>query len=518
MDRFTGIIDGTKSGWNKMDTKKRGTMITLLIGIILIGSILTYYTQKVNYVTLFRDLELQDAGNIVNDLETRKVAYKLENDSRDILVDEKMIGEYRLQLAMSGMMPENSTGFEIFDDIGLMVTDEDRKIMYQRALTGELQRSIMSLEAVNAAKVHLMMPEKSIFETEQKKASASVIIDLNPSQKFTDDMVRGIAALIAGAVDNLPEENIQVIDSKGNLLSSALQSGGNLSAIDVLDTYEKVRDDFEKKIEANLYELLGSAYGKEKIKVSVYADLDFDSEEITAITYENPVTRSDQISISGSNDNVELVTGGNIDDNISNVIGNEDGNNSTYERIVNNELSTSTKTTIKAPGKVMKLTTSIIYDGNLLESDITRIQNIAATATGFNIERGDLISVEGVQFDRTYEEQIKKELEAIKLAEEATQSEADKYGGYLGIGLRALGGIILLVLISLIISSKRKSSKADKAFNEKLAMDISINQSVSRVEESLVVKPDSKGSMAQKYAKDNPELAADLIKAWIKDW
>ena len=260
MEKITEIIDGAKNGWNKIDTKKKIALVSVFVIVILIASIFTYVSKKTNYVVLFRNLELEDAGNIISDLESKKMSYKLENDGRDILIDEKQVDKYRLQLAMDGMMPENSTGFEIFDDVGLMATDEDRKIMYQRAIAGELQRSIMSLDVVNSAKVHLMIPEKTIFESETKESSASVIIDIKPSQKVTNEMIKGIAALISGAVDNLPEANVQIIDSKGNLLSGILkEENDDVSSLDVLDKYQKIQEGFERKLESNVYNLLGSA-------------------------------------------------------------------------------------------------------------------------------------------------------------------------------------------------------------------------------------------------------------------
>lgn len=517
MDSVKSTLDGAKNGWNKIDSKKRVTMLTFVTGIILIVSILTYNSNKVNYVTLFSDLELQDAGIIVNDLETKKIKYKLESNGRNILIDDDIVDEYRLQLAMDGMMPESSTGFEIFDDTGLMVTDEDRQIMYQRALTGELQRSIMSLEAINSAKVHLVMPVKSIFETEQKEASASIIIDIHPSQKVTEDMIKGIASLVSGAVDNMPLENIQVIDSKGNLLSGFLNQDESLTAMDVMNQYQTVRSQFQSEIESNLNHLLGSAFGREKIKVSVLADLDFDSEESTIIAYSNPLARSEQISASGSNIDVQQVTGGNIDDNISNVTDSVDGDGSTYSKTLNNELSTETITSIKAPGKVNRLTTSVIYDGKLSDENLKKIQSIVASATGYDIERGDLISVEGIEFDTEYEEQIQAELDAIRLEEEANKSIFGEYSEYITLALRALGIITLITLIILSIRNMKKKRQADKIFQEQLSTGTIINQTIKGIDEELVIEPDNKGFKAQKYAKENPELAADLIKAWMKD-
>lgn len=516
MEKITEILDGAKSGWNKISTTKRVTMGVLFLSIILFVSIFTYFTQKVNYATLFRNLEIQDAGNIVNDLEIKKIKYKLENSGKDILIDEKIIDKYRLQLAMDGMMPENSTGFEIFDNVGLMATDDDRKIMYQRALTGELQRSIMSLEVINSAKVHLMLPQKSIFDINDREASASVIVDLKPNQKVSNDMILGIAALVSGAVDNLPEQNIQIIDSKGNLLSSILQQNDNLNTLDVMSRYQTIRDEFEQKIESNLYDLLGSAYGKDKIKVSVYADLDFDSEESTLITYDNPVIRSDHLTISGNDVDVSQVTGGSIDDNISNVVGGKVGDGSTYERITNNELSTQTKNIIKSPGKVNKLTTSVIYDGNLSADALSKIQSIVATATGYDSDRGDLISIEGVVFDKSYEKKLQEELDAVRL-DDANNTGIKGLSKYIPNALRGLGIIILITLIIAVLSNKKKSTKKDIVYNAPNINNMDIGEIFNGNIDELEVKTDENQSKALKYAKENPETTAELIKTWIKE-
>ncbi|MBC8588325.1 flagellar basal-body MS-ring/collar protein FliF [Paratissierella segnis] len=513
MEKITEIIDGAKNGWNKIDTKKKIALVSVFVIVILIASIFTYVSKKTNYVVLFRNLELEDAGNIISDLESKKMSYKLENDGRDILIDEKQVDKYRLQLAMDGMMPENSTGFEIFDDVGLMATDEDRKIMYQRAIAGELQRSIMSLDVVNSAKVHLMIPEKTIFESEAKESSASVIIDIKPSQKVTNEMIKGIAALISGAVDNLPEANVQIIDSKGNLLSGILkEENDDVSSLDVLDKYQKIQEGFERKLESNVYNLLGSALGQEKIKVSVYADLDFDAEETTTITYENPVIRSEEIKATGPNVNT-FVGGGNIDDNISNVTAGENGDNSTYERSVNNELSQETKTTIKAPGKVNRMTTSVVYDGNLTEAEIEKIQNLVATATGYDFDRGDLISVESISFDKSYQDEVAKELEDIRSKEE----KKALYGNYIAWGLRIAGIVVLLVLGRAILVKKKPKEEVSVEEDNMEDTNINIDQIFDGTEEVMEIEDDTKKLTAEKYAKENPELAADLIKAWLKE-
>lgn len=523
MDRAKEILEGVKGGWNNLSKKKKIGMIGIIVALLLSVTLITHFSQNTNYVTLFNELDPADAGTIVNDLEAKKIKYELENQGRKILIDEKHIDTYRLQLAMEGNMPENSPGFEMFDDIGLMATDEDRKIMYQRALTGELQKSIMSLEAINTAKVHLVMSEKSIFETKASDASASVIVDLNPEHKINKDMIQGIASLVSGAVENLPEENIQIIDSKGNVLSNILRED-TMSSMDLLNQYQSVREDYEVKMESNLMDLLGSIFGRDKIKVMVYADLDFDGEESTLTRYEDPVVRSEQLYVSGDEINTQDVTGGNIGDNTSNVIDSVTGEGSTYNRTINNELTTETTNTIKAPGKVNRLTTSVVYDGNLSQARINQIENIVATATGFDEARGDTINVDGIVFDQTYQNRLEAELEEMRREGEATGLIEGLYNEYRE--LINIGLIILLlsaiVTFGIVRLRARRRRKEELAFVEQLPAygeDGGLEDQIRNLDiaAELEIKDDTEQIKAKNYAKENPEIAADLIRAWMKN-
>lgn len=520
MENVKTKLNEAKEGWKKISTRKKITMIVLISSMVLFASLYSNFVNKSNYVTLFTNLEFADAGNIVSDLELKGIDYKLEENGTKILIDEKKVDKYRIQLAMDGNMPENSKGFEIFDNMGLMVTEDDRKIMHQRALAGELQRSIMSLDAINTAKVNLVMSEKSIFDTQEKAASASIIIDVKQGHKINDSIIKGIGALVSGAVSNLPDENIKIIDSKGNLLSGILENKGDLNSLDIVNQHQRVKEDFEKKIEKNLNELLGSAFGRDKIRVSVFADLDFDSEEVTNIEYKDPVTRSEQVDVKGNNINTGALSGL-VGDNSGNVFeGGGAGEGQSFSRTTNNEISTETKTSIKAPGKVNKIASSVVFDGTLSDDRKRAIENIVRTATGFDEARGDQITVEGVLFDRTYETKLQEELEAAKVEAEKNRGFLDKYGEYLIFGLLASFGIVILGSLASLLSSNRKKKKelsleAPVVFPS--SVDIKVDDMEDLMEDKIEVKPDKKKKKAQDYAKENPQLAADLIKAWMKD-
>lgn len=308
----------------------------------------------------------------------------------------------------------------------------------------------------------------------------------------------------------MPIENVQVIDTSGNLLSIMLAQGGAQGELGAMDSYRSARASFEKEIEGKVVSLLGSVYGYDNIKATVTAQLDFNAEESTIVSYYDPVIRSEQVSAAGGNLDTQMITGGNIDDNISNVIDGAEGNQSSYTRVTNNELTTETKSIIKAPGRIEKLTASIVFNGTLLEQDRTNIQSIVAAAIGYDIDRGDIISVVGV--DYAYQNGSSDPVIGGE-SPDAPQTLFETYRVPITIG----GGVVAALLIGLIafilISKKRKTDREDQEFIRNLENGVTVSEAF----DEIVVKPDQKSSKAQKYAQDHPELAAELIKSWVRE-
>lgn len=518
MDNLKNKLNNAKNGWENMEKKNRITMTVVIGALILFGILYSFKSKDGKYVPLFTNLNYEDAGVIVNDLESKNIKYKLKDDGQTILIDSKKIDRYRLDLASEGNLPDGISGFEIFDDVGLMATDEDRKIMYQRALEGELEKSINSLENVKKSKVHLVMSEKSIFETEETEASGSVVLDLKNNKKISDSTIRGISALVSGAVDNLPEENIKIIDSKGNLLNN--YGGGEGDHTTIANRYIEVQEQFERKLENNIMNLLGDVFGRDKLKVSVNADLDFDAEEKTTIEYYDPVLRSEQLRVTGDDIDIQP-DDGNIGYTDSNIIKEVTGQGSTYERTKNNEISNETTNKVKAPGEVRRLTTSVVYKGQLSNRQIQDIERVVSAATGYDYERDDQISVVGI--DVTQEDLVTTDPEntdtILGFSKEAVKDNLWKI---------ILGLILLLLVIALIIRTIR-SRKAKEDMEDELEELEEIYQTYAKEDEEKVeeveeeddkeieVIMDSDEAKARQYAEEHPDLAADLIRAWIKD-
>ncbi|MDN6625966.1 MAG: flagellar M-ring protein FliF [Pisciglobus halotolerans] len=516
MDSFKNTWTNIQSGWTGLDKKKKTLLILILL--LVVGAVVsfTYYTKKVNYGVLFSDLAEDDAGTIVEDLETQKVDYLLEDNGTTILIDKEKIDKYRIQLAVDDKLPETATGFEIFDETSMMATDEDRKIMYQRAISGELERSIGTLDGVKTAKVMLSIPEESVFVTEANatKPTASVVLGTTGSG-VSSAAVQGIASLVVGAVDNLEMENIQIVDTKGSLLSSSLNQN-RTDSVGLTNQYQQVTIEYEEQMKQKLLQTLAPMFGVENITVAVHAEMNFDSAEEEEVTYGEEHVRSESVQAAGAGTGIE--NGDN--DKLSVVVEDGEGDETTsYDRTVNNELDTKTKKTVRAPGTVEEMTASIVVDAGLSSEDEYKIRDITAAALG--IENSDrTIAVSEVSTLSTGDEE----------PEEPIIEQANGFKTFITTFWPLLiGAVVILVLVMFLIRKLRKTNDLDDEFLDSYAAEEERNQyeaagnssdsgrKEADLKEELNQAMSEKESKVKQMAKENPEAAADMIKIWLKD-
>ena len=525
------ILGRFTNTWRNMTSGKT----TGLIGfIIVIATLLVAYYLifgKVTYVTLFNNLDVTNSGKIVKKLDESGVTdYKLANGGSTILVPEDKVDRLRINLAMDGALPSNGTGFEIFDSSGFAITDEDRKIMYQRALEGELQRTISSFEEVTFARVHLSLPKESVFSRDEQLGSASVILQLNPYEQLSNEQIRGVIALVSGAIKGIPEGNVRVVDSNANLLSEGLRENGTVSGIGGIEERFEMKKSFESEIESQLKTMLERTLGKGRVAVSVNAILNYDSEEATSIFYDkdNNVVRSlqERILVDSS---ANSIGGSPVDNNIQYYSATSaagiTGLN-TFENIKNYEISETKTRVLKAPGELLRLTTSVVYDGNLDVAKKASIRNIVIGAVGYDDARNDLINIEGIEFDRTYEAEVAKEIE-IQLAAIAKE---EKQQGYIDLALKIVGGIFALVFfIIFMIGLKKKSERRAIADTNMINSMNGVNPAQQAMEpvavddvfESISLNLEREGVSQQKeneinaFVEKDPDRVAEIVKTWI---
>lgn len=512
--------------WKALSKYKKISLVLLLVGIIVSTIFLTSYIKKSSYAVLYTNLDPDVSSLVIEKLKTEGVAYKVEGDS--ILVPKEKAAELRMSNAAD--MQSLNKGFEIFDEGKFGVTDTEAKIMYQRALEGELARSIESLDEVDRARVHLVLPDESVFARETQEATASVIVKQKTLATINEEQVKAIIALVSGSVKNLPQKNVQVLDSNANLLSENIfddtSSSGTVSAT----KQQEFERQFEDKLQKDVKKMLEEVFGQGNIAVKINSDLNFDSKKTTTIKYDkdNVIERSKKTITEKSSD-----TTGNGGTNSTGTdpnmnppvypVTNQTGGTSTYEKndeTTNNEIGQVEDVTIKAPGEVTRMTVSVVIDGTLNDTEKNEIKNIVATAVGFNETRGDSINISALSFNTDKEDIVAKELAAM----EAEAKKAEMTRRYTLIGIAAAALIALIILLSIGSRKKRKKAKEEE---KELAqgLDILVGEDIipkQHVAYEPVLEDEDEASMSlekelQTYATKKPDQVVEVIRTWLSE-
>ncbi|PRY77500.1 flagellar basal-body MS-ring/collar protein FliF [Alkalibacterium olivapovliticus] len=534
MNKVKDIGTSIKDGWLQLESKKRKRLVILVaIALILLGSI-GYFTQRSQYTVLFSNLEEADAGTIVEDLNAQNMKYQLEDNGTTILVEEKDVDNYRISLAVNGMMPEKSTGFEIFDDTNMMTTDDDRQIMYQRALTGELERSISSLQQIDAAKVMLSLPEDSIFQNPAYRSESSASIVVETRGVVSQQNIQGIASLVTGAVENLPMENVQIVDTTGNLLSGFLQSGGEgMASADFSSNQQNIKRSYEKDLEERIMSLLAPVYGYNNLRVVVNASMNFDVIEGETVEYSAPMTeegdenrtgliRSQTESFDGARD---MLAGLIEDGDFPLVDEEEDENNASLDRTINYELDQVTERYVRAPGVVEGVNASVVVNQNAgvvpVQDQVGRIISRALGLDGqAEVPLSGDVTVEIMPFAEGEDFAIGG---GDGIMDEILEFLTSSWL-FMVIGLVLV--IIAIAVLTLLKRGKETSSAEDAAAQAALNPQPVIMpepdpiEQIDKQNDAMQQKNkvmSEKEDRVRTQAKENPELAAELMKVWLKD-
>jgi len=516
MDKLKELLGKIKEKWTSFNLTKK-VLVLSLITLFFTGIILSaVYLTKEKYEVLFSNLQPQDSQAIVEKLKEQKVSYKIQGNS--ILVPKSKVDELRLTVLENGYLPSDGQGWSLFDQSKFGVTDTEAKIMYQRALQDELARTIESFDEVEKARVHLVLPDDTVFARDTSKARASVTLKLKYNKTLSQDKVKAIVALVSGSVKDLPKENVEVIDSNMNLLSENLFDdtlSGTSSALKQRD----IERQFENQLEKDVLSMLETVFGKDKVTVKINADMDFDSKSITTISYDkDAIIRSQHKIKESSNDSSGAGAGSSpIDNNMSNTLANgssQSSNTQREEELTNYEVGQTEEKIIKAPGEVKRLSVSVIIDGSLNDAEKQTIKNIVAAATGYDEARGDRINIEALAFNNEAKEKAQKDLEEIQ--KQLEQKEKIKQYSYIG----AAGLALLFGLIAFIRSRRRK--KQEKELEQQHHLDVVISDVLPKpqVEYQPLLNEEEEMDLEKEikdYASKKPEQVVEVIKTWLAE-
>ena len=367
---------------------------------------------------LYANLDLKEAGQITQALDQAGLKYEVKGDGSTIMVPRDKVASTRIMLSSKGMPTSGSVGYEIFDQASpLGQTDFIQNLNRQRALEGELARTIRSLQGVNTARVHLVLPRRQLFESDGEQPSASVVIGVG-AHSLSADQVNAVRNLIAGAVPNLKSDRVTVVDERGKLLAGMDDGEGAGSTADT------ARNDTEERMRKTIKDLVEGVVGAGKARVQVTADLERNRVTTQEDKYDpdGQVVRSTQTTGENAKQNQAGQGGATA---VANIPGGattpgEPGNTSDsnrQEETTNYEISHTTRTEVQEPGQVKRLSVAVAVDGVTTvgpkgklsyaarsTDEMDRIDKLVRSAVGYTAARGDQISVINVRFDHGDEE------------------------------------------------------------------------------------------------------------------
>ncbi len=370
------------------------------IGLVTLGTVagiiaLVTLVNAPTYSTLFSNLSPEDASKIIGKLQEKDVSYQLDDAGKSILVPKQKVYEMRLALAGEGLPQSSIIGYEIFDRTNLGISDFVQKVNYRRALEGELARTILTIEEVEAARVHLVVPEKVLFKEDEKPSTASVVLKLKSNRPLKAEIIQGIAHLVSSSVEGLEAGNVTIVDSRGQLLSD-VHKPNSVAALTA--TQYEMQQHVEGYLGQKAQSLLESVVGEGNALVQVNAELDFRQVERTLEQYDPDRTavRSEQISEEKSS------TGDSLPPSTrSNTVTNYEVNK-TVEHIVEN-LGNIKRLTVAA--LVNGVPATSLRDGQTVteiqprpDYEMLQLTDLVRKAVGFNSLRNDEVSVTNLTF------------------------------------------------------------------------------------------------------------------------
>ena len=489
-------------------TKK---LVLVIASVAVILSIVfgVKYMNNNKYKVLFSGLNSTDAASITKELESENIDMKIQGDS--ILVPKDKVDELRLKLSEN--ISNGSKGYELMDEgSSFGMTDEEFKIKKQRMLQGEIEKTIKTFSQVADARVQIINGEESVFAKETQPGSAAVTITLNPGESLDISQVRSIMSLVSASCENIPKQNVEVVDQNMNLLSEGLyDENGKEQATNSSGLYiaRKAEKELNSDLERAISSVLESMFGSGKVVVKVNSDLNFDTNEITEIKIDpNKVAiKENKKENTTSQDDA---AGGNIDNNMNTVGGNDTNLNTSREESIEYETGRTESKTIKAQGEINKITASVAINGNLNNKTLQQVEDIVSNIIGVDENRGDSISVVGMPFDTLANEDDNL----------AVKDDINKVMKIVAVVV----GILLLLIVGIVVymyMKKKNSDIVEEDFDDSEHLDI-INQKIQEMEKTRSTEAEEEESISleeevRQYASENKEQVTDLIRNWLSE-
>lgn len=407
-------MDGLVDQFRKFGAARLAAMLAVTLVLVGFFAFVMIRMSQPAMGVLFADLPSQDVSAILKDLDARGVKYELRGDGQTIMAPRADVPKLRLELAGKGIPSGGGVGYEIFDKgDAFSSTSFVQNINHLRALEGELSRTIRSIGRVQAARVHLVIPERRLFERDREPPRASIALKL--AGELDAAQVRAVRHLVASAVDGLKPDRVSIVDERGRLLADGAQGEQGLAGVGM----DERQGAIERRLKNQVEEIVASIVGPGRARVQVAASLDSNRIESRSETFdpESKVIRSSQnrTESSATNESREGVTVGNelpgAQQQGQAQQGAQKDASSKNEEVVNYEISRTTRTEVLEGGRIKKLSVAVLVDGVYnrgqtgeaayqprSQEELERIGQLVRTAIGFDRQRGDQVEIVNLRF------------------------------------------------------------------------------------------------------------------------
>jgi flagellar M-ring protein FliF len=531
-------IEQSRGIWAGLGWGQRAALLGVLGASAVAFLVVGVWGQRPDFTTLYANLNPGDAGQVIEQLKTSKTPYQLEDSGTRILVPAGVVHETRIKLATAGLPQGGGVGFELFDRTSFGATDFVQKLNYQRALQGELARTIGQIREVQHARVHVVLPQPSVFSDRERTTTASVVVSLRLGARLSPEQVRGIVHLVSGSVEGLQADNVTVIDSAGRMLSQRTDRSLGMGTASQLEYQAAVENELMRRVQGMLDEVLGA--GKASVRVS--AQVEFSHGERTEERVDpNTVVRSEQRSSETSKNNSTRPAGVvGVTANIGTPQPAAPGTTSNSETAkeqesVQYEVGKVVERRTLVAGEVKRLSVAVLVDPPYKitpgpngaeqkvpvprdKAELDKLRASVMRAVGFNAARGDDVDVAELVFDTSV---VERERVVADRVERQTFWWSTGKQAAIGIGGLLLAFLVLRPLLALLRRRPALGSRLDLS-DAALADAGSGAQLAGKAAAALNPAQILKGrerealqGQVAALARTNPEQMAQIIRSWM---
>jgi flagellar M-ring protein FliF len=501
-------FDSLRRTFRDLNVSQRATLASAMVVVLLAGAAFVRWASAPSFTVLYSDVDSSQLSEVVDSLEAQNVDYRLEGGGSRILVPQSQVYRLRADLASDGIqgsvVPQ---GYELLDDQGLSVSDFRQKVDYQRALEGELARTLNAMRSIASATVHLVLPEEALFAENQEPVTASVLID--PNGTISESDVEAITFMVSSSVEGLEPTQVTVASTDGNVLHAA----GEETGVGLGNAQLRMTKEFEDSLAGDITAMLSSVMGPNRASVVVRAELDFDERSTESEIYdpESQIAVREQTIdeiYNGAGDSPVGSVG--IDGEPIEVA--EDGS---YE-YARNEATTEfgvdrvVTRTMEAPGAIERLSVAVVVDDGELTGatapDLNTVDALVTAAAGISEARGDTVEVSAAAFPATV---------AAEIEEEPAVPES----GMIDMIPTIAGAVALVVVaIALVLMSRGgKKSGAIAASGTVEALPGGRAALMSPSSAADAVEVSGMASDVMQLVERQPEEIATLLRSWLAD-